>query len=97
MKIFFFLGLFFCLLFLSAIMDWFYKKINNYVFNKLIIRTQKKIDDLLECEKTINSYFNFSYNKPEQIAECEIMMKQLNKTMETAQKLMLLYKSMIIK
>lgn len=63
-------------MFLSAIMDWVYKKFNNWIFNKLIIKTQKKIDDLLECE---------------------IMMKQLNKTMETAQKLILLYKSMIIK
>lgn len=82
---------------ITIICDYVYKKLNNWIFYKLIKRNRKQYLELLECEKSINAYFKFSYNKPEQIKECEEMMVKLNKAIEKNATLLLYYKAMIIK
>lgn len=97
MKFFFVIGLFIILFLITSICNYFYKKLNNWFFNKLIQKNELIYNELIECEKSINAYFKFSYNKPEQIKECEILMENLSETMIKNRMNDIFYKSMLIK
>lgn len=97
MKFFFVIGLIVIMYLITSLCDYLYKKLNNWIFYKLIKKNRKKYFELLECEKCINAYFKFSFNKPEQVKECEIMMENLNEAIKKNAINLMLYKSMIIK